>query len=211
MRAGVILAGGRSTRFGEADKAVANLAGTPMVRRVADRLSTVIDALVINCRADQRDAIEAAMSEYPLTVSIAEDTNPDAGPMAGIYAGLDQLTTHSDATYAFVVACDMPFVDPGLVSYLFSIAETEETEAVVPKLADEWFQTTHAVYQTDRMANACERALSEGDRKILPALFELSYQVVSDAAIRTHGTTESFRNCNTIEEFRDAERQFLDS
>ena len=41
MTTGAIVAGGRSTRFGDRDKAVAELAGVPMIRRVADRLPRV--------------------------------------------------------------------------------------------------------------------------------------------------------------------------
>lgn len=202
MRAGVIIAGGRSTRFGDADKAVAELAGTPMIRRVADRLTDVIDTLVVNCRADQRAAIEAAMDGYPSAVRYGIDPDPDGGPMVGIHTGLDALSD-TDAEYAFVVACDMPFVQPSLVEHLFAVAET--AEAAVPRIDDEWYQTTHAVYHVDRMAAACEDAIERGDRKILPPLFELDYRVVDDAAIAEHGSEQSFENLNTQAEFDAAQ------
>ena len=48
MRASLVLAGGRSTRFGDSDKAVAELAGTPMIRRVVDRVAGVVSEVVIN-------------------------------------------------------------------------------------------------------------------------------------------------------------------
>mgnify|MGYP000367843854 FL=1 len=115
MRAGVIVAGGRSTRFGDSDKAVADLAGTPMIRRVADRLGRVVDELVVNCREDQVEAIEAALSDHALDPRFALDEDPDQGPMAGIATGLAAV----ESEYAAVVACDMPFVDPTFVGYLF--------------------------------------------------------------------------------------------
>ena len=89
MRSGVIVAGGRSTRFGDADKAVAELAGTPMVRRVADRVAPAVDEVVVNCRADQREAIDAALDGFDHPVSFALDPEPDLGPLAGIAVGLD--------------------------------------------------------------------------------------------------------------------------
>ena len=70
-RYAAVVAGGRSTRFGDRDKAVADLAGTPMIRRVADRLADVTDRLVVNCRADQRAAIEDAIAGYPNPVRYA--------------------------------------------------------------------------------------------------------------------------------------------
>ncbi|MFC4358527.1 molybdenum cofactor guanylyltransferase [Halobium salinum] len=212
MRAAVIIAGGRSTRFGDADKAVADLAGVPMTRRVADRLVTVVDRVVVNCRADQRDALERAMAGYPLPVAYAVDPDPDEGPMAGIRTGVRAVAAGADEAsgngaadpdaYALVVACDMPFVDPEFVDYLFERAAGHE--AAVPQLDDEWFQTTQAVYRAGPMADACEAALDAGERKILAPLERLEWVVVDDAEIRARTTPETFENCNTRAEFEAA-------
>jgi len=198
MRTGVVVAGGRSTRFGERDKAVADLDGTPMIRRVADRISIVVDALVVNCRPDQTTAIRDALAGYPHAVAVAEDPEPDLGPIAGIRTGLRAASTE----FAFVVACDMPFVDPALVTYLFERADGYD--AAVPQLEDQWFQTMHAVYRAEAMAEACDDALARGDRKVLDPLFELDFVVVDDADVRAHGALESFENVNTPEEFAAA-------
>ncbi|WP_458205090.1 molybdenum cofactor guanylyltransferase [Haladaptatus sp. NG-SE-30] len=198
MPAGVILAGGRSTRFGEADKAVANLAGVPMLRRVADRIESVVNELVVNCRDDQRDAIEVAMQGYSHPIRFAIDTDPDQGPMAGIRAGLAAC----NAEYAFVVACDMPFVEPSLVEFLLNSAAGHE--AAVPRLDDGWYQTTHATYKTKPMVEACDAALARNERKIVEPLFELDYVVVEETDLQEHGVLTSFENVNTREEFEAA-------
>lgn len=195
MRSGVVIAGGRSTRFGDVDKAVAELVGTPMIRRVADRIAPVVDDLVVNCRDDQREAIDRAMAGYEHPVTFAEDEQPDLGPMAGIRTGLDAV----DSEFAFVVACDMPFVEPALVEHLCERAAGHD--AAVPRLDDQWFQTTQAVYRADAMAAACERALDRGDRKIIEPLFELDYVVVDEPELREVADTRSFENVNTREEF----------
>ncbi|ODR83126.1 molybdenum cofactor guanylyltransferase [Haladaptatus sp. W1] len=199
MPAGVVIAGGRSTRFGESDKAVAPLAGVPMIRRVADQLVDVADQLVVNCREDQRAAIDDAMSDYPLPVRFAIDTDPDTGPMAGIRTGLAAC----DHDYAVVVACDMPFVDPTIVSYLLNRADGYD--AAVPRLGDGWFQPTHAVYRPEPMIEACAAALARGERRIVEPLFELEYVVVEENELREHGSLDSFENVNTREEFEHAE------
>jgi molybdopterin-guanine dinucleotide biosynthesis protein A len=198
MRTGIVLAGGRSTRFGDRDKAVGDLAGTPMIRWVADRLTGVVDAVVVNCRAGQRDPIEDAMAGYPLEVKYAVDETPDLGPMAGIRNGLRAV----ESRYGFVVACDMPFVDPDLVAFLFD--RVEGHEAAVPRVGGEWFQTTQAVYRADAMARACDRALERGDRKIIEPLFELDYLVVEEAELEEYASLSSFDNVNTREEFEEA-------
>ncbi|QLD87984.1 molybdenum cofactor guanylyltransferase [Natronomonas salina] len=198
MRAGVVIAGGRSTRFGDADKAVAPLAGTPMIRRVADRLVDVVDLLVVNCRRDQRTAIEDALGGYPLSVRFALDPTADEGPMSGIRTGLREAES-AGAKYAAVVACDMPFVEPSFLEELFERAAGHD--AAVPR-PDEWFQTTQAVYRAEPMADACEAALANGEGKIIAPLFELDYVVVEDAP---EGT---FRNVNTRAELETAEAEF---
>ena len=200
-RGGVIVAGGRSTRFGDADKAVAPLAGTPMIRRVADRLADPIDELVVNCRPDQVDAIRAAMDGYDHRVRIAEDPEPDRGPMAGIRTGLRAV----ESEYAAVVACDMPFVEPALVEYLFERAAGHD--AAVPRLGDGWYQTTQAVYRAPAMADACEAALAAGERKIVEPLLDLDYVVVEEDEALARTDERSFENINTREEFEAAARR----
>jgi molybdenum cofactor guanylyltransferase len=198
----VILAGGRSTRFGDSDKAFAELAGRAMIRRVADRLVSGTDRLVVNCRADQAGAIAEAFEGYPNPVTFAEDPDPDEGPMAGIRTGLRA----AESEYAFVVACDMPFVEPALVSYLFERARGHD--AAVPRVGDGWFQTTHAVYRAEAMAEACERALEAGERKVIAPLEYLEYVVIDEREVREHASLDTFENLNTREEFEAAARRF---
>lgn len=201
MGAGVIVAGGRSTRFGERDKAVADLAGTPMIRRVVDRIAGVTDELVVNCRRDQQDVIARALEGGDHDPTFALDESPDAGPMAGIATGLSA----TEAEYAFVVACDMPFVDPTFAGYLFDRAAGHD--AAVPR-PDEWFQTTQALYRADPMAAACEDALERGEGKIVEPLFELDYVVVDREEIESRTSLETFENLNTREEFEAAAERF---
>jgi molybdopterin-guanine dinucleotide biosynthesis protein A len=214
---GAILAGGRSTRFGDADKAVAPVAGVPMVRRVANRISgtgdpvppgadragggdPVVDELVVSCRPDQREAIAEALSGVPLPVAWATDDEPDLGPLAGIG---NACRTATDP-YAVVVACDMPFVDPSFAAALREAAETGE--AAVPRLDGRWYQTTQAVYATEPAAEACERALERGDRKVLAMVDQLDATVLGDETIRSLTADRTFTNVNTQSELAEAER-----
>lgn len=202
MRAGVIVAGGSSTRFEGGDKLVADLAGVPMIRRVADRLVDVIDELVVNCREDQREAIAAAMDGYPLEVTFALDPEPDLGPMAGIRTGLSATT----AEYAFVAAGDMPFLDASFVEYLFDRAVGHD--AALPRNEDGYFEPLHAVYRTETMAHACEAALERDERRIIAPLPDLEYVEVGPDEIATHADRRTFENVNTREELERAADRF---
>jgi len=199
MPTGVIIAGGHSTRFDGGDKAVADLAGEPMIRRVADRIDPVVESVVVNCRAEQVGPIRAALDGYD--PAFAEDPEGDRGPMAGIRNGLRVAPDD----YAFVVACDMPFVDPDFAAYLLDRAAGHD--AAVPR-PDDWFQTTQAVYRATAMADACDRALDRGDGKIIDALFETEYVVVEADAIAAHAADDTFDNVNTRAELRAAAARF---
>lgn len=194
-RTGVIVAGGRSTRMGDRDKTVVDVAGTPMIRRVADRLLEATDRLVVNCRADQREAISGALAG--LGPRFAIDDDPDRGPVGGIATGLRAAET----PYAAVVACDLPFLDADLVEYLFERAEGHD--AAVPKPSD-WFEPLHAVYRPEPMADACEAALAEGDVRVIEPLFSLDYVVVERSDLLKHGSLDSFESVDTPEDVQDA-------
>jgi molybdopterin-guanine dinucleotide biosynthesis protein A len=166
-----------------------------MIRRVADRIATVIDELIVNCREGQIEAIKHAFEGYPIDPAYAIDPKPDLGPMAGIRNGLQSVS----AEYAFVIACDMPFVSPALAEYLF--LQADGYDAAVPRSAEGWYQTTQAVYRASAMVQACDRALEAGDSRIVDALFELDYVEVSEDEVLEHTELRTFENLNTEAEF----------
>jgi len=180
MRTGLVLAGGRSTRFGDGDKATARVDGAPMVRRVAERVAGVTDELVVNCREAQRGRITGALDG--LDYRLAVDPVPDEGPVAGMRTGL--RVARGDAVA--VVACDMPLADPGLFERLFERAST----AAVPR-ADEHLQPLHAVYDRHAARFACDRTLANDSRRLADALARL------DPAVVNVGTDTPFTNVNT--------------
>ena len=174
---GLVLAGGYSTRFGDADKAVAELGGKPMIRHVVDRLATLTDVVVVNCREEQVDRLREALAGCTADVQFATDPVPDRGPLAGIRVGLEAV----DREYAAVVACDMPFVDPDLLSYLADRARGHD--GAVVQLEAGWYQTTQAVYRGEPMAEACEAALDSDDNRVVAALDRIDIVTIDEAAL----------------------------
>jgi molybdopterin-guanine dinucleotide biosynthesis protein A len=168
-----------------------------MIRRVVDRVAGVVDEVVVNCRTGQVDAIRDAVEGSGFDPTFALDREPDEGPMAGIARGLEAVS----AEYTFVVACDMPFVDPAFAEFLFERAAG--SDAAVPR-PEEWYQTTQAVYRTDPMAEACRRALDRGAGRIVVPLEDLQVAVVDADEIDRVASTDTFDNVNTREEFAAA-------
>ncbi|AFZ71660.1 molybdenum cofactor guanylyltransferase [Natronobacterium gregoryi] len=200
--AGVIIAGGYSTRFGDEDKAVADLAGTPMIRRVVDRLAAVTDEIIVNCRNDQREQIQTAIEGCAPDVQFAIDPIEDRGPLAGIRIALE--TTSRE--YAAVVACDMPFVDPALLSYLADQARGHD--AAIVQVEDRWYQTTQAVYRSDTMARSAAAVLEDDDRRIVAALEEIDVVTVDESELEEIGVDNvTFESIDTQDALETAARR----
>lgn len=117
---GVVLAGGRSSRFGE-NKALADWRGRPLVQAVVDSLLEALPKVLVVTK----NASELAFLESE-RVSVIEDLCADGHPMGGLFTALHVLTTR----HAFVAACDMPFVRPELIKALWH--SRADYDAVIP-------------------------------------------------------------------------------
>lgn len=185
---GIIVAGGQSGRMGDTEKTVMDIAGTPLIRRVADRLLESTDELVINCRDAQRERIAEVLED--LDPRFAIDEVPDQGPVAGMKTGLKAAETE----YSAIVAGDMPLLDPGLITYLLERAAGHDVAVPRPS---EWFEPLHAVYRTSRTIEACERALQRENPRIMEPLSKLDRVVVDRSELLEHGSLDSFESVDT--------------
>jgi|WetSurMetagenome_2_1015567.scaffolds.fasta_scaffold07751_4 molybdopterin-guanine dinucleotide biosynthesis protein A len=130
---GVILAGGKSRRFGS-NKAFADINGQPLISRVISVLRPIFDELII---------ITNNPDDYAfLGLPMYEDLIKGLGPIGGIYTGLEKIQN----SRGFFAACDMPFLNEKLIQHLAGLSEG--FEAVVPKI--DWkMEPLHAVYSKE--------------------------------------------------------------
>ncbi|MBS0308908.1 MAG: molybdenum cofactor guanylyltransferase, partial [Proteobacteria bacterium] len=105
---GLILAGGRSTRMGDADKGLQQLHGTPLVQHAIHRLQPQVSALLLNANRNL-----AQYQAFGIPLCSDETANFD-GPLAGLQAGLRQCKTPLLAT----APCDSPFFPMNMVQRL---------------------------------------------------------------------------------------------
>jgi molybdenum cofactor guanylyltransferase len=116
---GVVIAGGRSVRFG-GEKAVAKLAGKPLLIWAAERLARSCLAVAINARPDTE--AEALARAEGLTV--LHDMPGDAsGPLAGVKVGL-QWAQELGASAVAVSPCDVPLLPDNVFARLIQEAGT---------------------------------------------------------------------------------------
>ena len=104
---GLVLAGGASRRMGR-DKAALTYHGQPQVRWAHALLARHCERAFVSVRADQRG--DPARAGLPQVI----DGHDGLGPIAGIAAA---QATFPDAAW-LVVACDLPFLDDGLLELL---------------------------------------------------------------------------------------------
>ena len=157
----VVLAGGRSTRFGTEDKALAPVDGRPMLTHVVESLRPATGDVVVNCRRDQRAAFADALGG--LDVRFAVDPVPDAGPVDGLRTGLRSASTAD----ALVVGCDLPRFDASLAGRLTEAAVGETGAAPV---VDGRRAPLGVVYRVEDALEATERTLARGDSRLREVL-----------------------------------------
>lgn len=104
---GLILAGGRAQRMGGAEKGLQLLEGMPLVRHVLDRLLPQVSGMLISAN---RHLDRYAEFGWP----VLPDAIDDAGPLAGIAAGLAAMQT----PWLVAVPCDSPRIPIDLVARL---------------------------------------------------------------------------------------------
>jgi molybdopterin-guanine dinucleotide biosynthesis protein A len=119
------------------------------------------------------------------------------GPLTGIYSGL----LHSRDEYNVVVACDMPFLNSRLLSYMTGLAG--EYDAVLPKIGD-FTEPLHAVYRRGLLL-IIEDHLKKRQQRIQNIFTGLRVRYLTEKEIdRFDPQRRSFINLNTPEEYEEA-------
>lgn len=110
--AGLVLAGGRSTRMGGGDKALLRLGGRRLIDHALSRLEPQVCRLAVSASGDPaRFALPGA--------PVLPDTIPGGlGPLAGILAGLEWAAAVPGVFGLVSVATDTPFLPADLVARL---------------------------------------------------------------------------------------------
>jgi molybdopterin-guanine dinucleotide biosynthesis protein A len=191
----IILAGGRSTRLGR-DKASELLLGVPLLQRAVSRVEgPVAEVVVVRAAGQTLPEVEASV---PLRV--VEDAYAGAGPLGGIYTGLGAV----QSTHALTVACDMPLLQPALLSELLGLA-TGEYDAVVPTNDMYLPEPLCAVY-TATCREAIAANLDAGALKVALFLDKVRVRYVPPAEWRAWDREGvSFVNVNREADLRRAE------
>ena len=183
-----VLAGGASSRMG-LDKALIEVDGQAAVNRTGDILAALFPAIVVVTAS----SVVRSTSKFPCI----PDLCPGMGPLAGIEAALN----HFQAP-VFVVACDMPRLDPGLIAGLMARWQIEpQLTALAPRHEGGW-EPLHAIYSPRLLPaiSALLRSATETGNRV-PGLNRLLVEwgagEFGEADIRKHSPgLQAFENWN---------------
>ncbi len=140
MRTVIVLAGGDSTRM-KRDKGLLDLAGEPMICRILNGVSDVVDeVLIVVGSVEQHGKYSDVLGDR---AEILIDVYGDGSPLVGAITGLQRAR----GEYALITACDMPFVVPDVVRWLF--AEAEGHDGATFEWPNGWIEPFFSVYRVE--------------------------------------------------------------
>jgi molybdopterin-guanine dinucleotide biosynthesis protein A len=173
--AGVVLAGGRSSRMGR-PKADLEWHGSTLLHRTAALLGRTVGGPVLVVAAPDQD-----LPELPPRVEVVADPVEGLGPMRGLATGLAALDGR--ASVAFVCSTDLPFLHPALIRRVLRGFADPEVDVVLP-VARGYRQPLAAGYRT-ALAGLVEKLLAEGDLRPGMLFRHCRVTQLDDAALLT--------------------------
>ncbi len=190
----IILAGGDSKRLGQ-PKALLDFNGRSLVEIMVDILQSVFSRITIV--ADRPELF----GNLPVTIVGDLITDRAKSPLRGIHAGLSA----SSLPHQFVVACDMPFLNTGLISYMEEFALGHD--AVVPRNGN-YYQPLHAIYSRSCIG-VIKRQIEKENYKIIDFYSKIKVKYIDRPELnRFDPEQRAFININTWADYNRALQQF---
>lgn len=121
---GIVLAGGRSHRYGR-DKLAEPLEGRPLLHHAVLTLAGVCREVIVVAAAD--GDLPLLPDDPERRLHLVRDAHLFGGPLAGLLTGLEAAAWDA----VLVVGGDMPWVRPPLLRHLAGVLGTTGPEAVV--------------------------------------------------------------------------------
>ena len=158
--AGIVLAGGRSSRMGT-PKAALEWHGSTLLRRVVGIVGRSVDGPVVVVRAPGQ-----TLPQLPDEIELVDDAREGRGPLQGLAAGLAAVRDRAPAAYAS--STDVPLLHPRFVHRVLAALD-DDVDVVLPEVGG-FRHPLAAVYRTD-LVDVVERLIAE-DRMRPAFLFE---------------------------------------
>jgi molybdenum cofactor guanylyltransferase len=170
--AGIVLAGGRSSRMGT-PKAALEWQGSTLLRRTVATLTAATGGPVVVVRARGQ-----SLPDLPPGTAVVDDPRAGKGPVQGIAAGLAAIGDR--AAVAFVSSTDMPFLHAAFVRRVLSFVR-DGVDVALP-VARGYRQPLAAAYRTSLAATA-DRLVADGKLKPAFLFAECAVEILDEAVL----------------------------
>jgi molybdopterin-guanine dinucleotide biosynthesis protein A len=197
LKGGLVLAGGKSTRFGS-NKALVKLEGKPLIAHVVDLALHVADEVVVAIGRESSAVVYRKL--LPKSVTVVKDRLRAKSPLVGILTGLQVMKSG----YSMVLSCDTPFVKDDVLKLLFKRAV--HSDAAIPKWANGDIEPLQSVYKVKSVIPAARLALHRQEFRVVDMIKRLNrvtYVPVRDIK-RMDSDLMTFFNINTQSDLRRA-------
>lgn len=175
------------------DKPFVRLGGETLLERAVARLGQVFSDVIV--AADREDRFR----DFPFRCVV--DRLPGLGPIGGIDAALRAASGRA----IFVVACDMPFLNPEVIRWMAGLSD--RYDLVIPAFSD-GLHPLHALYTAGSLS-AIEAQIEKGDRALHSLVGYVRSRFISEEAFRRRDPSLlSVVNINRPEDFERASRIF---
>lgn len=182
----IILAGGKSRRMG-LNKAFLKYGSTTFIEHQIAMLRNIFDEILLSAND--------ANAYTHLKLPMVSDVLPERGPLSGICAGLSR----AKSSHAFVIACDMPFINEKLILYLQSLIG--DYDVVVPQ-TNRGLEPMHAFYSRNCI-QPIYRCLEDGRLRIVDFFSEVNVKIVGETEFAgLDASLQSLINMNTPDEYK---------
>jgi len=176
---GIILAGGQSSRMGT-DKGTLLLKEKMFINHIIDALKLLVNDIIIVSDNIYHDQFE---------VERINDIIKNAGPLAGIYSGLE----FSKTNYNLVVSCDIPLITSEVLQQLI---ENHEVNFDVVQLKSQQKTMPLTAIYNKRCEQTIKNLLDNGERRVRFAVSQLKTKTIE----LDDNLSSTIKNINTKEE-----------
>jgi molybdopterin-guanine dinucleotide biosynthesis protein A len=189
---GAILAGGANTRFGGRTKANIVIGGSTIMSGIIKIISDIFDEIIIVTNTAEE------FKEYE-NYKIIGDQFLKIGPLGGLHAALK--ASSKDAVFVF--ACDMPFIDGGMIINQIENYKNFCPEVLIPQI-NIHNEPLHAIYNKSILGKLEDYLVNRRDYAIREFLLtvNVSYLQISESV----KAKRAFTNINSPSELNDLEK-----
>jgi molybdopterin-guanine dinucleotide biosynthesis protein A len=172
---GIVLAGGRSSRFGS-DKLLAEVDGRSLLELAVEAIAAVATDILVVCAPDD----ERPLPNAAVPVRRVADPEPFGGPLVGLRAGLEVASE----PIVVVVGGDMPSIRPEVLTLLIRTLTLRAGMDATVLATRGRLVPLPAALRTGAASDHVGRLVGDGERRLRSLFERLPTRILDDGEWR---------------------------